>query len=602
MTTFFAFDGISSTIQYRHKTDIVKRIWHLVFPESAPPLPKKQLRVIDDGPFKVLNLSSHCDTFYKSLSLVIFGDEDSAALIKKAILLHAIKNESSLNEMFQNMKPNDCQARSLPDYLRAKFRTQEEASYVEIYVATHLFKTTIILIIEEDVSSPFLYNIDTPKTCPEYAVLLAIQPTPVGKGFYYNPIISYMRKQPSESETESSSLEIECTSSSDDGLQTDYAVTLNAHNMESSVSISFSHIKNFSTYLAEFCGQTVETNLTYVSLRKLQYFVSGQEVKIENYIDPKLYEFAKLWVITELTKRIEKELSKASTKQVTDFANHINLLRNTSLYELIEKKIYESDVKDLKYIRIMPRSDEHKELNDMLTKVICCKNGFNQISPVYTAHHVVISIDPNNVCMAKYFNGEEWQSTFLPKVTEKVIPYLKENKYCIAKQKLFFIKDNRTLGTLQLFNEFKPSVSCTPIPEGSTIVRVAATSDPNVVLLMSDEAQRMICTVQEMPDGTIKISDWIHLEPERYGLKFIGQDAIIYSIGNLKCVLQTGNTRDVLFGVSTDELIYCYNFGKSNSFQTAGQDDIITVRIPKPTSDILLLYAHNAQSGHHSHQ
>ena len=125
-------------------------------------------------------------------------------------------------------------------------------------------------------------------------------------------------------------------------------------------------------------------------------------------------------------------------------------------------------------------------------------------------------------------------------------------------------------------------------------LRIAPTSDPDIVLIISDERQRMMCKIQRTSDGNIHISDWIKANPNEYNLKFIEKEAIIYTINNLKCAVLNESKNDRQYAISWRcGSVYCYDFCTTQPTSSYEDFPAFTVQIPQPPGQTNLLFPTN---------
>ena len=599
---------VAYPINYEQQLNAGKKMWDLLYPGVDYPKPKQHIYVVHNGPFETYTFSEKGSSFYRSLSMVIFGEEKGTSTLKKAIRAHGIKNKSHFAGIFSHDKPKYDKSSDLSSYLDNMLAGQIEASYIDAYIAAHLFEVPIVLFPYEDVTTPlvFLPNTYEKEEYPDTAILLSIEPIGHTHTYIFKPILSYTRPDPTN-DIEMMKTRL-ChnnkTPSPDSSTENEYSdpkeysITLIANDDETFISILFCFMKKHSSYLAQFCGGSVQTDLSPISLKKLHAYIMRENDKPDSYIDPQLYEFSKLWVMTSLFNTIESELKTATIGKLAEFCSSVNLLPNTSLYKQIRQRLFESKVADLEEIRILPRSKVHMDLNEFVAKLLCCRRGLNHVRPTYQAPHVVIALDTNNTCFGKYYNGEIWNSLFVPDIITEVMPYLKDNKYCVSKERLYFLKDSRTLGFVNLLGELSPSISFISIPEGCSNPQVAATTDPNLVLVMSDESKRMVCKVYGANTGKVHVSEWTHLSPDEYSLRFIGKDAIVYTVENVKCVQSTLHCEDKLFGVSSiNGPVYCYDFRNVHPVERVNLNLVETIHIPKPDGvNLFLLFPTKALS------
>lgn len=548
-------------IFFTERCNLAKKVWDTVFVESKCPEPETCLRIDNRGEFKTLPLTSNEDSFYKSLSLYTFGVEDFSYLMRKAVLKHARCNNDILTQIFGQCKEFSELNCSVYDALKESDRTGEQASYIDVHVAAHLLHIPIVVIRETRWSSlePVTFTPDG-KCCEQVtnAILLATRASHNDEGtLIFSPVVSYRRDMFMDTETSSFFKDIDETlSPRADG---NYCVILLNKQKTDYVKIPYTVVIGYSAKLAQFCGNVLETKVSIETLNRVKAYMLNPSRPFGEKLDYELYQFAKNWNIWIILDRIDEYLQESSVSEVIGFLNHNSLNRNSRLYDYVMKSMYNARFDELKGLRVQPVSETHRHLDDYLSKLVVCKENCQRSWLNYTLPEIVLNFDTVSSCLVKYYTGEKWCSLFVPDSIETVIPYLKDNKFCMLGDMLYFIKDSRTLGEVKLINNYKGTISYTRIPAGVSNPRITTTCHKNVLLLLSTETDRMISEVRRRTDEvgyeSTVISPWRTIEVEKYDFTFVDKSCILYSIENYRCALKsdTANDENILFGVETDE-------------------------------------------------
>ncbi len=191
-------------------------------------------------------------------------------------------------------------------------------------------------------------------------------------------------------------------------------------------------------------------------------------------------------------------------------------------------------------------------MNEYLTTLADCKDNARPLAASYTAPHVVACME-SDYARFRYFNGIEWHSVYMPPAIKSVIPHLRDsNRYCVAGDTLVFLRDHETVGCVKLLSDFDVRVSYADVPKGVFRPRISATNDPETVLLMSDEIDRMISKVKIASDGQLEVSPWTTVNSDKYRFQFLDNAGIVYTIDGYRCALSTDGTSCSKFGVSPE--------------------------------------------------
>ena len=357
--------------------------------------------------------------------------------------------------------------------------------------------------------------------------------------------------------------------------------------------------RNMSENLSEFCDEVLQTSLSSEALLRLGFFFRHPNRPLKTNLDYELFKFATFWQISSLLDKIKAVWCDSSLKDLTDFANHLSFTEYSELFDCLKSKMYCASSKELKTLRIRLTTDAHRLLNEFLSLLLVCKETSRPISFRYTLPHIVINLDSGSPCFASYYNGSHWCSIYLPESVKELLPYLRNSSFCVSEEILLFVKDQHTLGKVSLFNNFRNEISYSRIPDGVAKPRLAATSDPGTILLMSDETERMICEVRASEATEIK--PWRKIDASEHSFKFLDKVGILYKIEAHECILKaaTSPNPNAVVGIWNDGLstkLYNYDVGSTGQEQHSPQ--FTNVPVPARQNGVYIIVSTQALMGH----
>ena len=572
-------DVLPIPISYLQRNELGKEFWEFVNPNLPYSGLKDMLDVCSYGPFETKVLKSKEDSFYKALSFYVFGTNEYTDLIHRAILKHAKMNIGLFNDVFLKEEPTNLSA-NVYEYLKSRVGSGKQASYLDVHVASDLLKTPIFLISPDDpwtgLVSSFVVGQDEKVM---NAILLTAEPTEDHSGFYFAPIISYQRSQSMAAVM----VEYDTDDSADEtSIQPrKYSIVLLDVEKQERLVVAYATAKKESENLAEFCDEVLETNLSSKALYRLGFFFKTETHRLKMQLDHELFQFAQFWQISSLIDEIQALWHDSSLKDLMVFANHLSFTEYSKLYDCLKSKMYRASFDELKRLRIRPVTTAHRQLNEFLSYLLVCKETSQSISLRYKPPHIIINLDNKSPYFASYYNGSHWCSLNLPDSVKESLPYLQNNTFSVSEGKLVFIKDKHTLGTISLFNNYKNEISYSRIPDGVAKPRLAATTDSKIILLMSDETNRMISVVQvnEVTD----INPWQKIDASEHNFTFLGKVGIFYNIGKHKCILKaaTNPNQNAIMSIWEDgQTTKVYNYDVGNTDQIQHSPQFTTIPIP----------------------
>ena len=574
-------DILPMPITYLQRHIIAKSLWGIASPNTPYPGLNKHIDIPYEDSFKTLSLQSTQNSLYKSLAWVIFASEEYEHLVRVAVMTHAKENTFALREMYLQEKTFHDEADNVYEYLKSAFRKNQGSTAIELYTVANLFKTPLYVFDENDTEHPIEYsprrinrNIEYDSS---YGIMLCAKPDGGQKTFTFRPVTSYSRSNDfsdiyethsplgmDSTDDEFTSLSQECASE---------CIVLHDSSGKSSISIPYITVKLFSGLLAEFCGSALETNLSANGLHRLKDFMTDTDKNLSLKLDSELYEFARKWGISSIEDEINSTVLSSSLNDVIAFANEVTLFESMPLYDNLKRLLYESRLSDLKHVHVQTQSECHNKLSEYLAKLIISKEHSLPLSRFYNEPHVVFCFDEKERCFGQYFNGENWCTVFIPDSIKEILPYIESNKYCVIKDKLFFIKDQCTIGEVQLLNCHKGDVTYTKMNECVSNPRIATTSDPNTILLLSNETDRKISEIKVISESSTTISPWRSINLENFKYKFLDKNCISYTIEDYRLALKTDNTIDqhgIITTVANDRseaIVYYYEISSNNALQ-----------------------------------
>lgn len=547
---------------YLQRTRFGEIMYKIAFPNRSFKNIDDYYRVNLDGPFVAEPLKSLNDSFYRSLSVIIFGTEKHTHVLHKAAVLHAEKHVAELSEMFRNERFEHEPAKDVSEYMHSKFGQYIalQASFIDVFVVAHMFQIPIVLFDQSDVTTPKVFLPDGTKSddCSFYkyqnAIHLAMDTTCGTGSILFEPVKSFQRVITfSDSEEEAT-----------DYLETDqmipdeqvkhelcqsedmrYSVVLRDRRGLKFISIPFVKVRELSPTLAEFCGVILETNLSFDCLQRLKRHFLSPQSNVQMKLDPDLFEFARRWSINAVAEQIESLVQKCSLTKQIDFVSKIYLRNNSSLHHLLRRSLYWASLDDLKIVRIPSTSNAHKLLNEYVNALIIGREDMHPIFPRYKSPHVIVCLDENTESFGKYYNGKYWCTLFVPQSLKEIIPYLKDNKYCVKGDRVFFVKDSNTLGEVRILNSCEGRIRYTNIPPGVDDPRISTDATQDTILLLSNETERKIAEVRKSPEGDTTITSWRTVSVENYSFTFLGKVGIIYTIEHHQLALKTARSQDL---------------------------------------------------------
>ncbi|MES9880103.1 MAG: hypothetical protein ABW185_04400 [Sedimenticola sp.] len=575
--------SIPYPIEYYDRLEIARELHVMVNGNTPSNLHHMSMLVRDYGPLESMQLRRNDDSFYRSLSMWLFGNEDEHTLIHKAALKHVKSNRAYFDKIYDdNQRPGPS---DVYEHMRWAAKSGQQASNVDVHAVANLTGTAIYL---------FGTDTDTPRAfLPENrkhsnrAIFLAAKPTGDGYTFQFSPVIAYERRGSRKQRKDGG-----------EPIDNTKAVTFVAKDEESTVVVPYDVAKEVSQNTAEFCGEAIQTDMNLQTLCRLKsFFVEGAL----DMLDHDLYRFARRWSISSLSKRMEDLLEHAALTDVVNFANHTALCQDEAIYEILKRRLYHAPVAEMKNSRLQPRSKTHTDLNEYLSTLADCRDNSRPLISSYTAPHVVVCLE-SDYAYLEYFNGIKWHSVYMPPAIRSVIPHLRRdsNRYCVARDRLIFVKDRETLGCVTLLGNFDARVSYADVPKGVSNPRIASTDDPDTVLLMSEEIDRMISKVTIKRDGQLDVSPWISVKSENYRFQFLDNAGIVYTIDGYRCALSTDGTSCSKFGVSPEGSVYRYDMCSEHEISAPSPPTTTTIRIPKRHSGTYVLVARNSFCEHMS--
>lgn len=575
-------DILPLPITFLQRHTIAKNAWRSVVPEKPFPGLRSHREIDTNGPFKVLEICSGENSFYKSLSWCIFETEEYASLIQNAVLKHAKENTFTLRKIFLKEKSYFDKSDNIYESLRLAVKSNQMATILDVYTACHFFQIGILLI---DSSDPNNIRHVTPNQVDsrkrgdlKKAILLSYSPNGGQNTYDFAPVISYTRDRSTVEKDKNDESEEHNTSST----QTDLSLSLTPEELganvilldrsnQSYVAIPYVIAKTYSEDLSEFVGEMLTTSMSAFTLQRLKAYLFGPSQILDSLLDADLYEFAMRWSIGSLAKTIEAIAMKSNLSAAVSFINGITLNGICPLFNHIKTLVYRAPVEELKAVVFNSKTKFHVELDDFRKEMIGIKQNAKPLPIWYDLTHVVVYIDEHTG--ARYFNGESWCPLFVSKSIAKILPYLKDNKFCILGDTLLFLKDSHTLGCFKLIDNLNGQITYSDIPPGVDNPRIASTADKTTAVLLSNETDRLISEVVKMTDEFHSVSPWRKIETDQYHFKFCEQDCIVYNIEKHQLVMLSEKTKDSssIAVVGTDRMtselqVYLYNIVDTNRF------------------------------------
>ena len=545
---------------------------------------------IESGPeFMTFSLGTSDDSFYKSLSIIIFADELHARLIRTAVLQYAKRNEHYFHNMFREEAPMDEHYDGVFDFLRKSWNRQ--ASYVEVYVAADMLKTTIFLFENDNCLVPHPFRPLSQQHDSNTGILIAVDPTGDGRTFRFSPVISYTRQTDAFSTFDRlNDLDI-----FDPDCENDfkYHITFLASDTVNSVSIPYVILDRFSHNLSEFIGEVLETSLSIDCLRRLKTFIlsSGAYPKIG--LDHEMYEFAKKWNLQILIDDVNSVIGQRSLEDVVDFINQVSLGLDSELFQLMRRRLYQAKLHELKSIRFNGNSEAHQCLGECLTRLFECKRHSKPLVKYYDLPHVVLcfnEMDP----YPKYFNGEQWCPLFVPEQVRSLIQFIEPNRCCILDDVMYLLTKGNRLVEMKILNAIDAVPFTRSMSKQIKDPRLNVCSDNSTILAISDETSKMVCEILRSEDDKTLISDWRRVEADKFRFRFLGEDGIIYNVGNKMCCMTSCDT--TLVGCLEDKC-YVYRL-KDDEPSFAAENQCHITEVPPLANGKYILLSRNTFQQH----
>ena len=593
MTTYLE-DILPMPITYLQRHILAKCIWEVATPNTAFPGLSKHIDIPYDGSFETLSLQSNQNSFYKSLAWVIFASEEYEHLVRLAVMRHAKENTFALRDMYLQEKSFHEESDNVYEHMRTAIKNNEGSSVIALYTVAHLLKTPIYVFDRDNTEHPTEYspkrvnrNIDYDTS---YGILLCAEPDGASNTFTFRPVTSYNRNNDlsdvyeNRSQFSDDTTDDELTSISQENVSEN--VVLLDNSGKNSISIPYITVKLFSELLAEFCGSALETNLSDNGLQRLKAYMFNSDKSQCLKLDSELYEFARKWLISSIENEINCAVLHSSLSEVVTFANEVTLFETMPLYDHLKRQIYQSKLNELKRVHIKTKSECHSKLSEYLAKLIISKEHSLPLAGFYNVPHVVVCLDEKERCFGQYFNGEIWCTVYIPDTIKEILPYMESNRFCVMNDKLFFIKDQCTIGEVQLLNNHNGEITYTKLNECVPNLRIATTTDPNTILLLSNETDRKISEVKLVSETSTSISPWRSIKAENFKFKFLEKDCICYAIEDYRLALKTDNAVDLQGIITTvvndrsEAIVYHYEICSNNDFQeqqaTSGYKRVLT--------------------------
>lgn len=272
-------------LEHYDRLDIGRSL-HILVNGIAPPsltLDVAYMAIRDDEPFETKKLLSKADSFYRSLSMWIFGNETDHTLIHKAALKHVKSNRAFFDRILTEQCRSGPECLNAYDCMKTAAKSYAQASDIDVYVAAHLMRTAIYLHYDNQGARLFSPNIEgSGKHSSRDAIFLAAKSTGDGYTFEFSPVVAYDRRLKST----------EGDTTTDDRS----SVTIVARDKHSTVVIPYPVAKRASLNLVEFCGEAIRTDMSIETLRRLKTFlVAGKKSGV--VIDHEIFMFARRWCI-----------------------------------------------------------------------------------------------------------------------------------------------------------------------------------------------------------------------------------------------------------------------------------------------------------------
>ena len=541
--------------------------------------------------FTTFSLGTSDDSFYKSLSVIIFADELHARLIRNAVLQYAKKNEHCFHNMLREEAPLDEHYDGVFDFLRKSWNKQ--ASYIDVYVAADMLKTTIFLFEDDNSLAPHPFRPISQHNDSNTGILMAVEPTGDGRTFQFCPVISYTRQIDVFSTFDRlNDLDIfdpEC----DNDIK--YHITFLASDNVNSVGIPYNVLDRFSHNLSEFIGDVLETSLSIECLRRLKAFIlsSGTYPKIG--LDHEMYEFAKKWNLQILIDEINSVIGQRSLEDVVDFVNHVSLGKDSELFYLMRRRLYQAKVHELKSVRFNGDSEAHQCLGECHSRLFECKRHSKPLTTDYDLPHVVLCFNEKDVS-AKYFNGDQWCSLFVPEPVQSLIQFIEPNRCCILDDILYMLTKGNRLVEMQILNAIDAVPFTRSISKQIKDPRLNVCSDNCTVMAISDETSKMVCEIMRTEDDKTLVSDWRQVEAGKFRFRFLGEDGMVYNVGDKMCCISSSDKN--LVGCYQDKC-YVYRLTENEQIYEADTHCRIT-QVPPLDNGKYILLSRNTFQQHFS--
>lgn len=554
------------------------------------------IEVLPGSEFTTYPLETSEDTFYKSLSIVIFADEIHARVIKKAVEEYAKVNETRFHSMFREEAPYGESFKGVCDYLQRSSANRSQASYIDVYVAADLLNTTIFLFETDNWSTPHSFRPLSLNQWENRGIMLSIEPTGDGHTFLFSPVVTYIRQLETGMFHSLQNLDI-----FDDDCEADlkYHITLLSTDKCNSISIPFLILKRFSPSLSEFIGECIETALSIEALKRFKRFLLSFGANIKLGLDFELYEFAKKWNIQLITDDISEVIEQRSIEDVVDFVNHISLWHDSDLYRHIKKRLYQAKPHELKSIRINSNSDTHNNLSEFLMTLSDYKECSKPLTQDYEFPHVVLNFNKSDK-FTKYFNGEKWCPLYTSEQAKSLIPMMDTNRCCILDDTLFLLNKQNDILEIQLINSVETVLKKTVLSNEIKQPRLALCNDNATIMVMSDENLKLVCEITTSNDHETLVTDLKHVSTEDFKFRFITDEVILYSIENKQCGMTTcDSSSQNLIGIDEDR---CYLYHISDRELTVDhlKSNCRVAEIPQLQSGKYLLLSRNTFEQHFS--
>lgn len=579
MTTYLE-DILPMPITYLQRHILAKSIWEIASPNTPFPGLSKHIDIPYEGSFETLHLQSNQNSFYKSLAWVIFASEEYEHLVRLAVMRHAKENTFALREMYLQERSFHDETDNVYEHLRTSIRNNTGSSVIALYTAAHVLKTPIYVFDKDKTEHPTEYspkrvnrNIDYDTS---YGILLCAEPDGGSNTFTFRPVTSYSRSSDlsdvydNNSQFSDDTTDEELTSLAQENVSEN--VVLLDNSGKNSISIPYITVKLFSELLAEFCGSALDTNLSDNALQRLKAYMVNSDNGWCLKLDSELYEFSRKWLISSIENEINSIVLHSSLSEIVTFANEVALFESMPLYDHLKQQIHQSRLNELKRVHVQTKSECHNKLSEYLAKQIISKEHSLPLARFYNAPHVVVCVDEKERCFGQYFNGELWCTLYIPDTVKEVLPYIESNKFCAMNDKLFFIKDQCTIGEVQLLNNHNGEITYHKLNECVPNIRIATTTDPNTILLLSNETDRKISEIKVVSETSTSISPWRSIKAENFKFKFLEKDCIYYAIEDYRLALKTDNAVDLQSIITTvvndrsEAIVYHYEICSNNDF------------------------------------